>query len=158
MSTNADRLEMDFQDPATTSTTPPVEAPADLADSPTVKEGDAAVSPATAARAAIPGLPGPGMTQDRLHNPLPPAGADPAAIMTERTPGVDPGSPLGPGVGTMHGDNPAGKLPGDTPDAANVGLDPARGALTDVADNSGTLAGADETTGTDDTIARTGRG
>lgn len=158
MSTNADRLAMDFNDRATTSTTGPVEAPTDLADSPTVKGADAAVSPATAARAAIPGLPGPGMIQDRLDNPLPPANPDPAAIMTERTPGTDPGSPLGPGVGTMHGDNLAGNLPGDTPDAANVGLDPARGAITDVTDNSGTLAGADETTGTDDTIARTGRG
>ncbi len=158
MSTNADRLEMDFNDRATTSTSAPVESPADLADSPTVKGTDAAVSPATAARAAIPGQPGPGMTQDQLHNPLPPAEANPAAIMTERTPVVDPGSPLGAGVGTMHGDNLAGTLPGDTPDAANVGLDPARGALTDVTDNSGTLAGADETTGTDDAIARTGRG
>ena len=158
MSTNADRLEIDPHDRATTSTTAPVESPADLADSPTVKGADAAVSPATAARAAIPGLPGPGLTQDRLHNPLPPAGADPAAVMTEPTPGVDPGSPLGPGVGTMHGDNLAGNLPGDTPDAANVGLDPARGAITDVTDHGGTLAGADETTGTDDAIARTGRG
>ncbi|MDP9374376.1 MAG: hypothetical protein M3Q65_18380, partial [Chloroflexota bacterium] len=57
MSTNQDRLEIDFKDTAT-STTGATESPTDLAESPTVNQPEAEYSPATLARAALPSAPG----------------------------------------------------------------------------------------------------
>lgn len=102
------------------------ESPDDLAESPTVKGVELSPAP------------------------------DPAAAMTARAPQVEPNTPLGPGTGPL----PAEEMP----PAGGASREPNTGATmpqTDIpqagrpglADRGGTVAGLDETSGTDETAA-----
>ncbi|HET8627585.1 MAG TPA: hypothetical protein VFL91_09210 [Thermomicrobiales bacterium] len=67
-----------------------------LEESPTVRGlNRPQVSPAAAARGAVPGRPGSGMTKDTKDYPLSPADPDPEAVMTERGGTPNPGAPTG---------------------------------------------------------------
>lgn len=67
-----------------------------LEESPTVRGlNRPQVSPADAARAAVPRQPGPGMKQDTKDEPLSPPDPDPEAVMTERGGTPNPGAPTG---------------------------------------------------------------
>ena len=161
MSTNQDRQEVDLRDEATVTSARSSESATDLADSPTVNDPDAALSPATRARADLPAQPGPGMMMDTLHHPLQPRNQDGEAVMTRRSPNVDPGAPFDPGLGATV-DDTAG---GGRLDQADIGDRLPGAEQAQFADHGGGVPGhagtevaLDETTGTDDPSARTGRG
>ena len=163
MSTSQDRQEIDFQDKAT-STTGAAETPTDLADSPTVNQPDAEISPA-AASAALPDLSGTMVRQDRLDSPLPSVNPSPGATMSERSPGGPPGSPLGQGMGPLPAEAPPGGPLGEPNlSAALAPTDGPQAGGSGVPGHSGVAAGLDETTGTgsltggDDTPTRSSRG
>ena len=160
MSTRQDRQEIDFRDTSTTAAPGASESPDELAESPTVNQPE--VSPAAAARAALPDQPQAGWQQDTVNNPPPVRNPDAGAVLTERAPGVDPGAPLGPSTGPL----PADDLPpaGARDDEADVGLRMPGAVASDLVDHGGTVPGhsgaqaaLDETTGTDELPTRESR-
>ena len=162
MATNRDRQEVDFLDTGTTTAPGSKEAPGDLAESPTVNQPEAEVSPAARAAASLPQMPrsGPesGGREPQVGHPAPVQNPTGEAVMTRRPPDVDPGAPLQPGLGHAVADNPgAGGLAREDPTAQRM-----PGAVaSDLVDmggsvpgHSGAQAALDETTGTGDDIAR----
>ncbi len=158
MATDRDRLDIDFEDRATRSVPETTQLPDDLADSPTVKETE--VSPAVAARAALPDNPGAGWQQGAGNSSLPARNPDPGAILTESAPGTAPGAPLNPGTGALPADDltPAADA-GLHGVGADAGLSQAMKnslaeGMSGAPEHEGTAAGVDETTGTDETLIR----
>ena len=163
MATNRDRQEVDFLDTSTSTAPGAKEVPRDLTESPTVNQPEAEVSPAAAARAALPQMPrsGPesGGREPNVGDPVPVRNPTGEAVMTRRSPDVDPGAPLGQSLGHAVADNPgaAGGLAGQDPTGmrtpGQTDLDLTAHGM-GVPGHSGTEAALDETSGTDDDLAR----
>ena len=154
MAMNDDQRGGNLHDRAPKATSRAGESPDDLADSPTVKESE--LSPAQAVRGGLMEGQGSGTGADIGADPLLAPDRDPAATLTARMPQVEPDSPLGPGTGPLPAE--------DLPSAGGAGREPSTSAAmpqTDIpqagtpglADRSGTVAGLDETSGTDETTA-----
>ena len=164
MATNRDRQEVDFLDTSTSTVPGAKEVPQDLAESPTVNQPEAEVSPAARAAAALPQMPrsGPesGGREPNIGHPAPVQNPTGEAVLTRRSPNVDPGAPLGPSMGPTVGDNPAaaGGLPDQDPTAVRTpgAMDPdlSAHAAGTLQGHSGAQASLDETSGTDDDLAR----
>lgn len=143
MQRDEDRQELDFADTSSATSHRSTEVPTDLEDSPTVKGMDDELSQRAGAR---------------IDTPIPSHGAE--ATMTKTQRGIDPGAPTNPGMGDIVGDVAGdGRL-----QQGDIGAPP-RGqqevALADhgvaMAGTSGTIAGLDETSGSDDPSAQIGR-
>ena len=163
MATNRDRQEVDFLDTSTSTVPGAKEVPRDLTESPTVNQPEAEVSPAAAARAALPQMPRPGPDsggrEPNIGHPVPVQNPTGEAVMTRRPADADPGAPLGQSLGHAVADNPgaAEGLAGQDPTGMRTpgAMDPdltAHGM--GLPDHSGTQASLNETTGTDDDLAR----
>lgn len=166
MSGTGDKQDFDVVAGASAMSARESESPTDLADSPTVR-GTSSTTPPTAQdpSSATPAAPAAGTAQPRLGIAADQPGEaidrqerGAEATMTATKPGTTPGSPLGEGLAETEDD-----VAGDGSLRQSDTGDRMRGAMqTDLADmgggvpsHDGTLAGLDETSGSDDLSAQT---
>ncbi|MGN6360239.1 MAG: hypothetical protein ACTHNK_07615 [Thermomicrobiales bacterium] len=156
-----DRTSFEGKPRATTGVPEAQAKPRNLADSPTVNDPDQEVSPATRARAMVPGQPQPGLADDFKGHPVRDADPDPAAVMREREPDTSPGSPLRPGLESVATDEPSPGIP--APDVTRERLPRRERANLSkygegMPEHTGDIVGMDETSGTSDRSAEGERG
>ncbi len=167
MSGTGDKQDFDIVAGASATSTRASESPTELADSPTVR-GTSSATPLTTAHdpsSATPAAPAAGTAQPSLGVAADQPGEaverqarDNEATMTATKPGTTPGAPLGEGLAETEND-----VAGDGSLRQSDTGDRMRGALeSDLANmgggmpsRDGTLAGLDETSGSDDLSAQT---
>ena len=166
MSGSGDKQDFDVVAGASATSARESESPTELADSPTVRGvGSAAQQPARDPSSATPAAPASGTAQPDLGVAATQAGETLGrqdrggeATMTATKPGATPGAPLGEGLAETEND-----VAGDGSLRQSDTGDRMRGALeSDLANmgggvpsRDGTVAGLDETSGSDDISAQT---